>query len=551
MSFDLDARIADWRKSLLDTTKRNRLIKFIAGRSGGVNLIHPTAIDLWTRLIRDGERLTFPWKRELLGLPQEILDADTLATDFDPTSGTATAGSLEMARELTALCLRSPKLQPTHIITDFSDRQLVARLIRLSRSAREAEIDRGVTTLFAAFGFLRWFEDSAADEESLSPLLLVPVRLNRETIESPFTLEAAEDEVLPNHCLAELMETQFKIQLPTTIECPLDPGNAECFTNYMRAVEERIKQATHWSVVETSAIGVFNFQKLAMWEDLGRNSARIKAHPLCRTVAGDSSAYRKPLEGLPEATDLDRVVSPQDAIHILDADSSQHEAIEAVKRGADVVLDGPPGTGKSQTIANIIAETLAAGKTVLFVSAKIAALEVVKRRLDKCGLGDFCLEVHSQKASKKEVVAELGRCLELVPEGMPDTAAQLQVLSDSRSKLNEFVAELHAVRQPLGWSAFRVHGELARIEAPNDSLDRTAQSFRSGASTGRSRIQIPDAFSKDAEYVRKGSEILAGLADCHSVFDEPGGHPWQGCKLTVFTHTVRDDAAYTFRQFAG
>jgi len=540
MSFDLDARIADWRKSLLDTTKRNRLIKFVAGRGGGIYLIHPSASSLWTSLVHEGNTLSFPWKRELLGLPKEILDAEALATDFDPSRGTTDSESRELIHELTTLCLRSPNLRPNHVLTDFSDRQLAARLIRLSRAAKEAEVDRGVTTLFAAFGFLRWFESSDSTEENLSPLLLVPIRLHRETIESPFTLVAAEDEMLPNHSLMELMEGQFKIKLPTTTDCPLDTGNADCFGNYMHAVSERIKDAAHWNVQETAAIGVFNFQKLAMWEDLGRNADRIKAHHLCRAVAGDTTASSKALEGMPEATDLDRVVSPSEAIHILDTDSSQHEAIEAVKRGADVVLDGPPGTGKSQTIANIIAEMLAAGKTVLFVSAKIAALEVVKRRLDKCGLGDFCLEVHSQKASKKEVVAELGRCLELAAEGKPDTVLQLQELAENRGQLNQVVAELHTVRQPLGWSAFRVHGELAKIDTESDRSD----------GSGRSRIPISDPLSKDAEYLRGGAEILSGLSDCHSVIDEPGGHPWHGCKLTTYTHTIRDDAAFSLKQFA-
>ena len=543
MSFDLDARIDEWRKSLLDTTKRNRLIKFVAGRIGGVNLVHPPAGDLWSRLVRDGSTLTFPWKRELLGLPPEVLDAETLATDFDPRQLTADSGSTERASELTALCLRSQRLRPTHLLTEFNDKQLVARLTRLSRLAQEAATDHGVTTLFAAFGFLRWFERPDSEEEILSPLLLVPVRLHRETLESPFTVSAVEDDLLPNHCLSELLDNQFKIKLPTATEYPLDPEQAECFSRYMQAVNDRIKHVARWSVLETTAIGVFNFQKLAMWEDLGRNTSRIKAHPLCRAIAGDGAAIRTPPQGLPLATELDRVVKPSEAIHILDADSSQHEAIEAVKRGADLVLDGPPGTGKSQTIANIIAEMLAVGKTVLFVSAKIAALEVVKRRLDTRGLGDFCLELHSHKASKKEIISELGRCLDLIPEGTPDLAAQLEELSEARSKLNAFVAELHAVREPLGWSAFRVHGELARLDAP-----RGQSSERKSAA--RSRIMIATPFAKDAEFVRKGTDILRGLGDCHSVLDEPGGHPWKECKLTAFSHSARDDAVHSLGEFS-
>ena len=528
MTFDLNARLADWRKSLLDTTKRNRLIKFVAGRIGGVNLVHPPAADLWKRLVRDNATLAFPWKRELLGLPREIVDADALALDFDPVRGTVDADAAELARELTALCLRSPQLRPTHVLTDFTDRQLAARLLRLARSAQESETDHGVTTLYAAFGFLRWYDNPQSTDECLSPLLLVPVRLRRDTVESPFTVQVADNEVLPNHCLAELLENEFKLKLPSTADHPLDPDDDDCYTGYLRQIAERIAPMPRWGVVENAAIGVFNFQKLAMWHDLGRNAERIKSHPLCRVVAGDATAVRSPPEHLPAAEELDRVVPLTEARHILDVDSSQHEAIEAVKRGADLVIDGPPGTGKSQTIANIIAETLAAGKTVLFVSAKAAALEVVKRRLDQCGLGDFCLELHSHKSNKKEVIAELGRCLELGAEGMPQTEAQLKELASVRTRLNELVAELHAVRQPLGWSAFRVHGELARLESGKPVDGQSTGAKRSA----RSRLAIADPFAKDAAYVRTGADILSGLADCHSVLDEPGGHPWRGCKLT-------------------
>jgi very-short-patch-repair endonuclease len=533
MPFDPDARLAEWRKTLLDTTKRNRLIKFVTGRIGGVNLLSPATGELWGKLVRDGTTLTFPWKRDLLGLPREVLDAETLAVDFNANTGNA-ADAVEVGRGLGEECLHSSRLRPTHILTDFPDRLLAARLTRLALTAKEAATDHGVTTLFAVFGFLRWYEHEDSPDELLSPLLLVPVRLGRETVESQFTLRAQEDDVLPNFCLAELLQSQFRIKLPTAAEFPLDPEKPECLSGYLAAVNEKVKHVRRWGVVESAALGVFNFQKLAMWEDLGRNAERVKAHPLCRAIAGDSAVSLKPPADLPNAADLDRVVSPETEVHILDADSSQHEAIEAVKRGAHLVMDGPPGTGKSQTIANMIAEALAAGKTVLFVSEKTAALEVVKRRLDACGIGDFCLELHSHKANKKEMAAELGRCLELEVTGTPDTSTRLKELGESRGKLNEFVAELHAPRTPLGWSAFRVHGELSR-------LDKVP---------GRSRLAIADVFGKDAEYVRRGAEILAGLADSRAVLEEPGGHPWRGCKLTAYSHAAADDAKFNLSRLA-
>jgi very-short-patch-repair endonuclease len=534
MPTDFDARLAEWRKALLDTTKRNRLIKFVAGRIGGVSLVRPTATDLWHRLVRDGEQLTFVWKRELLGLPQEVLDAETLSADFDPTRGTADVDEEAVRKELLELCLKSQRLKATDLLSDLNDRQLAARLLRLKRTSDEAQTDHGVTTLFAAFGFLKWYESSDSQEEIRSPLLLVPVKLARETVESPFTLAAEEDDILPNHCLAELLRTQFRIALPAGDEHWLDPEDPECFAKYLAAVTERVKHVPRWEVCADSALGVFNFQKLAMWEDLGRNAERVKAHPLCRAVAGDTAVTLHPPADLPTADKLDEVVPPVQAIHILDADSSQHEAIEAVKRGAHLVMDGPPGTGKSQTIANMIAEALSAGKTVLFVSEKTAALEVVKRRLDRCGLGDFCLELHSHKANKREVVAELGRCLELKPVGAPDVAAQLGTLAESRRKLNSFVTELHAVREPLGMSAFRVHGEVAIL----DHLP------------GRSRIAVPDVLARGADYLQTCGDVLARLADCKPVLDNPTGHPWRGCKLTTFSQEAKDDARFHLNRLA-
>lgn len=134
-------------------------------------------------------------------------------------------------------------------------------------------------------------------------------------------------------------------------------------TDYLQRVAGLVKAMPRWEVVPEAALGVFNFQKLAMWEDLKRNADRVKSHDLCRAIAGDPTVALRPPAGLPAAADLDEQVPPEKVTHILDADNSQHEGIEAVKRGANVVIDGPPGTGKSQTIANAIAELLADGKT--------------------------------------------------------------------------------------------------------------------------------------------------------------------------------------------
>ena len=138
----------------------------------------------------------------------------------------------------------------------------------------------------------------------------------------------------------------------------MDPEDAECLPKYLAAVAECVKHVPRWEVVADAALGVFNFQKLAMWEDLGRNAERVKSHELCRSHrrGHHGGSARAAVGSADRPISSMRLVLPEKAVHILDADSSQHEAIEAVKRGAHVVMDGPPGTGKSQTIANIIAE---------------------------------------------------------------------------------------------------------------------------------------------------------------------------------------------------
>src|SRR5207237_806371 len=209
-------------------------------------------------------------------------------------------------------------------------------------------------------------------------------------------------------------------------------------------VQQCVRDLPRWEVLDEVALGMFSFQKLAMWEDLGRNRDRIAGHDLCRAIAGDPLVSLHVPSDLPSPEDLDARTKPHDTHHILDADSSQHAAIVAATRGASLVLDGPPGTGKSQTIANIISESLAARKTVLFVSEKAAALEVVQRRLQDRGLGDFCLSCHSHKANKREIVAELSRCLGLGREGAGGPTEHLKQLLEVRQQLNEYVRELHA-----------------------------------------------------------------------------------------------------------
>src|SRR5262249_42944308 len=273
-----------WRQNLLDTSRRNRLISYRAGRGGGIDFAHPDAATLWQRLVVAGGRLEFRWERGILGLPAQPIHPQLLGQD-PATDG---AHEVTLREEFPRLCLQGARLRETDLLPALPDRRLDARLGRLALAAREALTELGVNVLYAAFGFLRWFESDDSTEEVLSPLVLVPVRLERESVGSPWRLRLEGGEVRRNDTLAELLRSQFRVTLPNLGEGQPDPDDeAGWLAGYVPAVRERVAQFPRWGVLDRVALGVFNFQKLAMWADLGQNAARIAAHPLCRAIAGD------------------------------------------------------------------------------------------------------------------------------------------------------------------------------------------------------------------------------------------------------------------------
>ena len=198
-----------------------------------------------------------------------------------------------------------------------------------------------------------------------------------------------------------------------------------------------------------------------MVKDLEENKEKIAKHPICRLLAGDDTALDRIVQGYDtiDVKQFDEKIHPKQVFSVLDADSSQQEAIQAVLKGQSIVLDGPPGTGKSQTIANIIAEMLARKKTILFVSEKAAALEVVKKRLDSVNLGDFCLDSHTMSSGgNRGIVYELGRCLEILPEPFKNYQDELEMLRVVRQRLNDYPKSLHKEFGKLDITPHQAHG---------------------------------------------------------------------------------------------
>src|SRR5262245_51916247 len=289
MPFDISAQIETWRCQLLETSRRNRLINFKTGRSGGIPLLYPDPGDLWHRLVLNNTPLTFVWKRDLIDLPPDAEEADVAGSLalFDSDQVPAKEHGPDVLHQ----CLHSSQLRPDHLLTDLTDSRLAARLTRLALNSHESLTEQGVTTLYVAFGFLRWFEASSSQVEVRSPLLLVPVRLERDTVESPWKLQAEDDEILPNHTLVQLLARDFRLRLPVPEEETSDEGDPNWPTRYFGEVAHCVhRHDSRWEVLDEVALGTFSFQKLAMWDDLGRNRDRIAGHDLCRAIAGDPAA---------------------------------------------------------------------------------------------------------------------------------------------------------------------------------------------------------------------------------------------------------------------
>ncbi|MEX2215165.1 MAG: DUF4011 domain-containing protein [Phycisphaeraceae bacterium] len=534
---DFDAQIEAWRRQLLDTSKRNRLINSRFGNRGVVRLYFPSFDLLWAQLVDESRSLEFPWPSSLLDPSDKPLDEYVESAVGSRTEGDA---GIEEPTEKTKATLtvdevhaivESGQLGDDQALTTLWDKPLDNRFKRLALVASESLSEQGVHSLFMAFGFLRWYESVDSDIELISPLLLVPVNLSKGSADSCWELSPVDDEILPNYPLIELLRREFTLELPT-FDDENSADDSSALASYLSQVEACIADHPRWQVDRSAGIGIFAFQKISMWMDLRKNHDTITEHPICRSMMGDRS---ESLSGDAHVErDQDQAYPPESSYLILDCDSSQMAAVQVAKQGAHLVLDGPPGTGKSQTIANIIADSLAEGKTVLFVSEKAAALEVVKRRLDQKKIGAFCLECHSHKSNKKAIIEELGSCLKRLPETYPPLDDQLRELQRTRDRLNSYVRALHLKVSRLSLSPFVVHGRLAQIR-----------------STGISHVSIESPFTISQEELSEREEAIAALVKCSPIVASGGKHPWRGVRTDLYSLTLPEDLRFHFGRAAG
>lgn len=338
--------------------------------------------------------------------------------------------------------------------TSLTSSSLQSRLVTIHSDAKSFIEDRGVNVLYLALGFLTWSKTEEPDKTYRAPLILIPVTLQRANVQSRFKVSYNEQEVVNNLSLIEMLKADFYIDdFPEFLY-----ADSKTVESYFQVIQSLIENQKNWSVSANEiALGFFSFGKFLMYKDLDS-----KAWPEGQKPEQHDILSKLLANGF---DDEDRNIENKTAADIFliqDADASQIAALSAVKAGQDMVLRGPPGTGKSQTITNIIADAIGHNQSVLFVAEKLAALEVVKRKLEKVGLGDAVLELHSHKTSKMNFVSELGRILEQNKSAEENTNlfAELKNISYFKKTLDDYC---QAVNRRIGQSHYSFINALGQV----------------------------------------------------------------------------------------
>ncbi len=420
-------RIEVWKSKLQDLSLRNPLVN-LRPSAKTVFPLAGVALDPLQTALASGRALT------VRAIPDFSLHGQRLADGAD-----AYTGADRVERHA------ADALANGEVIVDQGERTLQNGLVELLRLARSDLREGGATTVFLASGFLRWRRGGGDRETYAAPLLLSPLALERESAKSPIKIQRSQDEVRFNPTLVQLLKRDFEIDL-TRLEdtLPLRENGAVDVGALLYAVGQEINTVPGWEIAHEAAIARFSFAKHLMWRDLADRQKQLKRSPVVHCLLEPKPGAFARDGAFPDPATLDAQFSPADTFTPLSADSSQMVAVRAAAQGKSFVLMGPPGTGKSQTIANMIAQCLADGKRVLFVAEKTAALDVVSRRLEEVGLRDLCLELHSNRVSRTDLMAQLERAWKGATADAPPLWSELGAdLKATRSRLNAEVARLH------------------------------------------------------------------------------------------------------------
>ncbi|MFN3683577.1 MAG: DUF4011 domain-containing protein [Fimbriimonadaceae bacterium] len=506
------------REKLLDLTLRNPMLNFRPSRTNGILFEGELSEHVWRRLVEDEKGLRFQGKPDPRRLPDALPTLDDGLYDYgDPVS-------LAFLRERAEEELQASLIDPTRPLDQLDDvlqaadtqSLLERKLYSIRRLARTSEEELGINTLFLAMGALDWTD---VDGRSCrAPLIFIPVDLEIDRA-GRYSLKYDGGDVGGNPPLAAKL-WELGVQLP-------DFAERESWNGFFDEVRA-IVSSRGWTVEDDFLyLGFFNFERFVMYEDLGGSNWQDRPKPWQHelAVALLGGGFPPAESKLTDASDLDRVRPAESSYEVFDADACQLLVLERVKEGHSILVEGPPGTGKSQTIANLIAEAVANGKTVLFVAAKRAAVDVVYRRLAEKGLAAMCLDLHAKTASRKGFFEELDRTLRTRVQ-MDGQSPLVERLEDTRRRLNELSAAVNDPVPPFGISPYTAMGRLSGLPPVDEEDLKAPIRFEDLAGFEEHRIQA----------------LLPLVEDLQAALPSDGPacqEPFYRCGLDSITPTLR------------
>jgi hypothetical protein len=441
MSESILPKLEASRKELLDLGMRNTLLNYKTSKVRGLQIVQEQSSSIYDILVRQNKAMTF------LGRPGKDEDDELFELP-----------------ELT-----EPEIQDaysdTRLQTNETETKLQTKILNTYYFAKTSIEEQGVNMLYLALGILNWYEKGNTEDSRKAPLILVPVILERSSANERFRLRYTGTDIGANLSLQAKMMVDYNITIPDL------PEEEELdLKAYYSIIKERISHIENWKVDEDAIeLGFFSFGKFMIYHDLDSDKWPDDKKPFNHTILQSlfDTGFNEPQPSIGEEHHLDNETNANELLQVVDADSSQVIAMLAVHEGRNMVIQGPPGTGKSQTITNLIANAIGNGKKVLFVAEKMAALEVVKRRLDSVNLGEACLELHSHKANKRELHAELKRILDLGRPSMIRLEEEIRFLNPLINELNKYCNAVNSEISKSGHSAQEVMGYLLKITSKN------------------------------------------------------------------------------------